>query len=633
MTKIVTIINEEFTITEKIEEILNLNENTIVSLDYYSHKQLKEKNIKHSVSDDFFDEIYKKDVDDAVIKIATTWFENNKIKNKITIDDINFGWLIVQEFYSSLLFHLRNFAILLKIKEKIKPEILFVPNNFIIICKDLFPNSDVRGLENEKKDVQEFVFDVFAIKYNLGPFPIVIKLPRRFFFTLRKYYEQIVIPIFNSLFSSFEKNKDTVMLVDFNPVNSESLLNAQSKNKKMNTFLLNRRRIALWNFKAFNILKKNRSRLVSYEQYLNKEDRIKIKKKIKKVEKDLDDLFLDESIFSEIFSFKDHSFWKLIDNIFKKFCRSRVQEAIYEMVGVEKMFSYVMPKLIIHFYEVALQEKILVWYARKKNIPTCLMQHATYYLSFPDYPKHNPILGIIPLYKDKKIITWGNSVKEYAIENGIKKENIILGGSIRHDPFFHAKKISPSSNETKTILIILGGLDQRNIDGQSIATYENYEKSLKIIFETLKKIPNINKVVKLHPANMSWKTIRVEPIIRAIDSSVKIIVDGDLIKLIQSSYIVISIGITTVLMESNILEKPTLTLIADNQDFMSVLSSGYTVRYSPEESSKFKKHLIEILTNKSIYDESVKKGIEFVDDYLVNHGTASEYLANFISKY
>ena len=80
MTKIVTIVNEEFTITEKMQEILNLNENTIVSLDYYSHKQLERKNISHSVSDDFFDKIYKKDVNDAVFKIATTWFENDKIK-------------------------------------------------------------------------------------------------------------------------------------------------------------------------------------------------------------------------------------------------------------------------------------------------------------------------------------------------------------------------------------------------------------------------------------------------------------------------------------------------------------------------------------------------------------------------
>ena len=253
MTKIVTIVNEEFTITEKMQEILNLNENTIVSLDYYSHKQLERKNISHSVSDDFFDKIYKKDVNDAVFKIATTWFENDKIKKKLTINDLNFGWLIVQEFYSSLLFHLINFAILLKIKEKIKPEILFVPNNFINVCKDLFPDSDVRGLESSKKDTQEFVFDVFTIKYNLGPFPIVIKLPRKFFFTLRNYYERIVIPIFNSLFSNFKKNKDTVMLIDFNPINSENFLNALSKNKKMNTLLLNRRRIALWNFKAFEI--------------------------------------------------------------------------------------------------------------------------------------------------------------------------------------------------------------------------------------------------------------------------------------------------------------------------------------------------------------------------------------------
>lgn len=632
MEKIVTIINEESVITKEVEKILHMNGNTIVSFDYYSHKQLDRMNFKHHISDDFLNEVDKKDVNEAVFNIDTTWFENDQVRNNLTIDGINFGWLLVQEFYASLLSYIANFAVLLKIKEKFDPEILFVSNNFLDICKDLFPNSMVQELEKKENKTQQFVFDVFAVKYNLGPIPIVLHIPRKFFFTLRNYYEKIMVPIFNLIFSNFDKNKKTVLLVDFNPVHYENFLKAQHDGKKINTLLLNRRRIALWNFKAFNILRKNKCILASYEKFLDADDRIKTKTKVKTMENNLNHLFSDEDLFARLFVFKGFSFWKLFHNKFKNFCSSRFQEAIYEMIGVEKLLAHYTPKLILHFYEVALQEKILILQARKKNIPSFLIQHGTPYLSFPDFPKHNPLHGTLPLYSDKKVVVWGNVLKEYAIENGMKEENILVTGSLRHDPYFHAEKKSLPSKQ-KTILVALGGLDTRNVETQEIAVYERYEWCLKIIFETLKKIPDINKIVKLHPANMSWKTTRVEPIIRSIDSSVKIIVDADLIQLLQSSDVVISIGITTVLMEANILQKPTLSLIADDQDFLSASRSGYSVLYTPEQSNEFEKYLTEILSNKIIHDESIKKGNEFVNDYLANHGTASEHLASLISEY
>ncbi|MGI0060964.1 MAG: hypothetical protein ACREBA_00760, partial [Nitrosotalea sp.] len=298
------------------------------------------------------------------------------------------------------------------------------------------------------------------------------------------------------------------------------------------------------------------------------------------------------------------------------------------MIASRKLLTNLKPSLILHFYEVALQEKILIFEARKQNIPSILIQHGTPFLSYPDFHLLNSILGILPLYQDKKIACWGSMVKDYAMKQGMDENNVIVSGSIKHDDMFRMKQ--KQYEKKGTILIALGQLTSFKLESQSITTYERYEKCLRIICNALKKIPGRKKIAKLHPGEMVFRTVAVEPIIREIDPSIDIVVDADLGKLLQSADVIISIGLTTVLLEANIFEKPTITLVADRLEFLSILSNGYTELFTDEEEDRFQKFLIDILADDKLRNEQIKKGLNFVSAYMANPGRASEYLVQKI---
>jgi hypothetical protein len=222
-------------------------------------------------------------------------------------------------------------------------------------------------------------------------------------------------------------------------------------------------------------------------------------------------------------------------------------------------------------------------------------------------------------------------MKEYAIKNGIKEENIIVSGSIRHDSYFQMKK-NQNNNEGR-IIIAIGNLSNLNVDAQTIKTYDKFEESLRIICTYVKKIKDHKSIAKLHPGNMHHNTVVVEPIIKKTNPEIQIVVSTYLPELIKSADAVITIGLTTFLFDSNIFGKPTLTLVADDQDFLSLHSSGYTELFTPSEVARFEKFLVDVLNDPNIRDKYIQKETEYVNSYFANQGRASEYLAEKVAEY
>jgi len=615
--------------TNEINQILKIKENSIISLDYYSHKQLKDIGFEHEIYDDYLTKNDKEEINRTTLQITANWYKNKIAEEHLKLNGINLGWLLEQEFYIYLLTVLTNFVSLLRIKEKKSPKIVIVSSNLFEMAREVFQNCEIRLLE-EIKINQVFAFDVFEVKYNLGTIPLVIKMPRKYFFAIRYYYEKLFLPFYNKIFSKISGNKSSVILVDFDVTQYEEFLRSLSQKNK-NIFLLNRRRVSIWNFRSFSIIKKMGCIPVAYEHFLNKDDKNEITALIAEMRKKLDHLLTHDTLFSNMFSFNNLSFWNYLNKYFKDYCLPRFEEAIYEMIGSKKLLSHINPSLILNFYDVTLQEKVLINQAREQKIPSILIQHGTPYLSLPSFSMYNPIVGTLPLYNDKKIAVWGNLMKEYAIKNGIKEENIIVSGSIRHDSYFQMKK-NQNNNEVR-IIIAIGNLSNLNVDAQTIKTYDKFEESLRIICTLVKKIKDHKSIAKLHPGNMHHNTVVVEPIIKKTNPEIQIVVSTYLPELIKSADAVITIGLTTFLFDSNIFGKPTLTLVADDQDFLSLHSSGYTELFTPSEVARFEKFLIDVLNDPKIRDKYIQKETEYVNSYFANQGHASEYLAKKIAEY
>ena len=614
---------------KKILKFLNDPNSEIYALDYYSHKQLDSLNFSHEILDSKLDKSDLNKLNKFILEFSTKWYLDNNLKNDILFEDVNLGWLLEQELHGSLIQPLLIFYSMIKISQKFKTNTIVISNSMMKMATSIFKDRNIISIEDENSKKQYWNQDFFSIKYNFGLIPITIKMPRKLFFLLRKYYEFFFVSIFNNLFSNFNDSRKSIVLVDFNPTLYSNLFQSLSTKNK-NIILLNRRRTAIWNSKSFKIVKKNKFTLGSYENQLSKSDHIEIHDKINELNKTLDALFDNKKLFSEIFSIDGFEFWSFLSENFKKFCKTRFEEALIEKIASKKFLSKINPSLIVHFYEIALQEKILIHEARKQNIMSIVLQHGTPHISFPDFSELNPIHGTLPIYENKKIALWGTIMQKYALNHKIKENNIIVSGSPRHDSYFDIQK--ENSKDDGLILVILAQLDKKNTGSQLTNTYIQFENAIKIVCETLKKIPNRKKIIKLHPGDMVWKSVIVEPLIKQFNPEIQIMVDGNLPKLIQSSSVVISIGVTTVLLEANILKKPALTILFDSQEHLSASNSGKTEYFHSDEQKRFENTLCDVLNNPDTTKLFVQKGNEFVNNYLTNPGNASEYLANIINE-
>ena len=626
MSKTLVIIKNNFKETDQTSKIFHGEDNLIIPLDYESYKQLENLKIKHVPFEKYLSKTDFKVIDDVTFKINTTWYKNKKIQDTITFNGLNFGWLLEQELYFFLLTTITNFVSLIKIKNK-EPALkkIIVSNELLDMAKIIFPSYELEVLDKAKQDTQHFGFDTYAIKYNIGPFPLSIRIPRKYFFILQKLYEKSFIPIFQKLFSRIKKNIPSVLLIDFNSAREDEFLRCLNK-KNVNIFLLNRRRSAIWNFKSFLTVKNTNAIPTTYEQFLDSQDKNQIKNEIQNMKIKLDSLFHDIESFSEIFSIFDYTFWPYIQNYFKNYCIDRFSEAIYELIGSRKLLSKIAPSIILHFFGVSLQEKITIHEAKKQKIVSIMLQHGAPHIFLQGWAEFNPISGTLPIYNEKMAV-WGDMMKEYALKNGIKEDDLIVSGSIRHDPYF--QNVSHKKQHGIILVALLPYFFRRSED-QSISSFKKYEESLKTICNVLKKINDRKKIIKLHPTDMKFNSMFIEPIIHKIDPSIQIIVEADLTKLIPSSDVVITQGLTTFILDSNIFQKPTVTLMYNDEEFSSKLSHGYSKLFEHSDCENFEKYVKDLLIDEKIRNENIQKGAEFLDSYLSNQGNASEFLTNKI---
>ena len=630
MTENLIFIYEKFKLDNKILELLNNPNSKIFAMDYYSHKQLDDLKISHEILDSKLNTEDLKKLDSDILRISTTWYLNSDIKDEFIFKNINLGWLLEQELYGSLIPKLIIFSALIKVKKEITPKKIFISKSVSKMINSVFPNIQIGIIDDAEEKKQEWSQDIFPIKYGFGPIQISIRLPRNIFFSLRKKYEKYFIPLFNKLFSNFVISRNSIILVDFNPSHYKLFFEKLNQNNK-NILLLNRKRAAMWNISSFKIVKKNKFHLISFQKFINKHDKQDIEKHIQIINSTIDNLFSNNLIFLRIFQINNYEFWSYFSEHFKQFCKSRFEESIEEIIMAEKFFEKIKPSLIIHMYEIASQEKILIYFARKYGIKSIVLQHGTPHIYFPNFSSLNRFHGTLPIYPEKKIFLWGNMMGKYALENGVNNKNIILSGSPRHDPYFLMKDKKFSNDEI--ILIVLAQIDKKNSGSQLTEIYLNYEKILKIICNKLKPITNYKKIIKLHPGDMVWKTVIVEPIIKSIDPSIKIISDGNLPELILSSLVVISVGLTTVLMEANIFEKPTLTFLFDPQELSSGLCSGNTKFFQISESKHFENELNDIINDHDKIKNFIDKGNKFLIQYMVNPGTSSKFISEKIDEF
>ena len=273
----------------------------------------------------------------------------------------------------------------------------------------------------------------------------------------------------------------------------------------------------------------------------------------------------------------------------------------------------------------AFEEKIAVHIAKKYKIPIFLLQHGTSPLN-KKWEKYHSLIPYFPP-EGVKSLTWGNPMKKFIVKNGFSSEEIITLGSPRHDKFFN----EPQNLENdQTILIAANGFMEYNFAGNDTRSYEYLEEYIKKICQVIKKKSNKKIVVKLHPGQFYYD---IKPVIQKIDSSIPILQNQNIVDSIKSCDVMISLNYSTAALDAMILQKPTLTVLPENQgyDKEDMITMGATL-YEPD-LTKIESLLTNLLENEKFKQELIQKGNDFVEYYLTNHGTSSREISTFLSDF
>ena len=157
MNETIIMIKGNFLVTNEVSKILKNKENIVISLDYESHKQLETLHVNHTPYENYLNENDFKIIDANTFKINLTWHKNKKTQNNLTLNEINFGWLLEQEFYFYLLTTITNFVSLIKIREKMcNQKQVIISNELLEMAKIIFPNCKIGLLEKKKQEDTEF---------------------------------------------------------------------------------------------------------------------------------------------------------------------------------------------------------------------------------------------------------------------------------------------------------------------------------------------------------------------------------------------------------------------------------------------------------------------------------------------
>ena len=587
-----------------LKQIQNKSSYIVIAFDYESRKKLFENNIKHITSDEFLDESDLKQIQNEVYNLSK-WFDQPEIEKDIVYEEVNIGRLFHEQFSEFLVKFLKKYREICNIHTMYQNSFYLASGKTYEIIHSLTESTE-KIQDNVKKNT--FVSDKVRVNLKIGKHNLMFFVSRNFYLKLKKNSEKII----NLFFGPKKVSGKTTLLVEIHTIRYKKLLE-KAKNQPFNLFFYGRRRPAIWNLETYNILKKSSCKVITPYALIDKKFSNVVQKNTEELTNKIKKLWNNDEFFCKFFSKKNISSWNIIQPDLVQLIESRVNEIVYEIELVKNLFNKHDFSSIVVFHEVGLTEQIVISRAKKLGIPIILLQQGLYY----DTSKAklaNQSMTVYPRDADKFAV-WGNITKQDVIKNiNLPESKIEVIGSPRYDDISIEDKFSQDY-----VLLAAQGPSYPYVQGHQIKNFENYEKIIskicKIVLKNNKKL-----IIKLHPS--SWE-FDITQLIKKINPEIQVITIGDIIPLISSCSVMISVGLSTSILEAQILKKPVIAIPIVDYDMGNpeIFKMDSCLMGNPEN---FEGELNRILSNDEVKHEVVQKGNYFLKKYLVNPKKASE---------
>ena len=600
-------------ITKKESKIFNRNFKKIITFDINSDRMLTEKKIPHIVSDDFIDNYDSKSIDSACLDLCQ-WYNKNNGNELLSYENINLGSLFRVEFHNFLIPIIKNFLILNKVNT-------LYPNSNFICSANIYQIANVLEMNSVPIDDKFFNVDLTwdKIQYNITD-SISFGISKNNFMKLKNLSNTISNLIIKN--QTDNNSKNNFALIEFDPIKYKKIFD-ESNSLHGKIHLYNRHRPIFYNIESLNIIRN--SKVIPH--LTSKKSLKKINSKINSLEKkflsNLEEFLNDDEFFNLFFKYNGIELWKFIKPNIMKIFKKKTFDSIYEIEYAKNFLLENNLKSVILLSESGFIEQIIIGLSKKFPINIILLQHGISVFK-PSSLNYNKILGgIIPL-DSNYFFSWGKISSEYMEKLEFINCKIKLIGSPSLDKLID-KNNHYTKNSQNVLLLATGPRNQQSM-GHNVNTWKKYESMIKSIYDSVSK-HNLNLIIKRHP---DIAENDFSPELYSELSDVKIIKNGDLSEFLLDSKIVLSLGLSSAILESQVLKKPFISILVDYDTFGSIEYMSNSCLETTLE--KFDKTFSEIITNPNIISKLSQDGNHSVKESISNLGSSSRILFDILNK-
>jgi len=610
---VILLIDSDFDLS-KIKTIQkDFHYNQAISFDYNSHKNLDLGSIEHETSDNFITQEETNEIQNHLYTFSK-WYYQKSIQKFFMVEDLNIGQLLQEQFIDYMIKFFKKFFEFKKIYEKF-PNSTFISSGILYEISAIF-SPNVQKIDTDKEVNYDFVHDKVRIDLNIGKNKINFSLSSSKYKKIKHFSEKFTQSL---LESKATPNSRNVLLVELSTEKYKKLLE-ESKNHNINLIQFGIRRPAIWNMNTFKIIKNAKCDIITPDSLIDSKLKIKIQEQKNLITKQILELYRQDEILSQYFSYEGYSFWCAIKPIMQKLFETRIEHIARDIQTIKALFQKITIDTAVISSEIGITEQIIINEAKKHGVKLALLQHGIYY-GTKEAKETNLSKGLYPIKSDKFLI-WGKDS-----ENDLKNIDIVEPAKLKiiGHPGYDSWKPTSIDKDFSCVLLALTGPEHMFIQGHQVSNAIEFENHLEEIYRIVTSMKK-KLIIKMHPAPQLFDFSEK---IKKISSDIEVISTGSIMELINSCDVMIATNYTTAILESYLLQKPVICLpiIDYNLGIPTLFDFNADMIISIE---KVQMTLEKLMCDKEFKNKTIQRQNKFVEYYLSNHGNSSKKLLEYI---
>ena len=608
--------------TSNFENIKNFfkkgNNLSIISFDYKSHKKLENGNIPHQISDDYITDLQCKTIQDYVYKF-TYWYFEKDFSKFLEYREINLGRLFQDELLNFFVRFLKKFK---------EIEIIFASNqnkeflaeNELFDIIQFFTNSTL-NLQKSTKKFHSFPHEEMRVNLKIAGYEKSLFISRDRYLKLKKLSDFLINKMFNPKITDNTKTK--ILFAEYNTERYKELF---LKSKKFNAeiFFYGKRRPAFWNGSTLKTIRNSKCKIITNHLIYDNVAKHEEKLGIKKMQTQLSELWKKNSSLEKFFTFGDFEVFTLIKPVLVELIENRLSHTIHEIELVNRMFQKIRFDFSVIINELGFSEQIISCLSKTHKVKCIHMQEGFHWDTIAAHA--NLTSQGAYLHDADTLAVWGDIDRSISIENGgIPSNKVRIIGAPRYDNLFN----SETKKQDYILLASSGDPQPEEVNGIRINKIEEYLTDILQISKIVRELDE-EVFIKLHPS--PTQLMDLVELGKKIDPKITIVSHGEITSLLPSAKLVISIGMSSAIIEALILKKPVIFIpgIDYNWGDPSIINEKGCLISSINE---LKNDLKGVLNNTKLYAEQQNSSRKYLSKLISHHGNASDEFYKYLKNY